>query len=307
MHYLLIGAGFTRNWGGPLSEEVTGSLLGDLHDDPELSAILRKEPLESAFPGFQKPAKVSERRLQEAVTELFNRLNRSLLEIKDFDFSTDRRYSVLDFLAKFDAIFSLNQDLLLECHYLPRFVKGGKWDGVVIPGMTPERLPGQEHYGALAEYWRPTGNFDLPATSQPLVKLHGSTNWSAAPGERILIMGNQKSGPIQSFNVLRRCHEFFSSSLTKPNSKLMVIGYSFQDEHINAEIVSASSRNGLGTYIVDPNGRKVLKDPKMARAQIAGPPRPIEGIKLIGELRRPLSAVFSTDRFAHEELMRFFR
>jgi hypothetical protein len=35
-HYLLIGAGFSRNWGGPLSDEITGSLLGDMHDDPGL-------------------------------------------------------------------------------------------------------------------------------------------------------------------------------------------------------------------------------------------------------------------------------
>ena len=51
-HFLLVGAGFTRNWGGPLSDEVTGSLLGDLHDDAGLEARLRKEPFESAFAGF---------------------------------------------------------------------------------------------------------------------------------------------------------------------------------------------------------------------------------------------------------------
>jgi hypothetical protein len=119
-------------------------------------------------------------------------------------------------------------------------------------------------------------------------------------------MGNAKSGAIKSFKVLRQCHEFFASCLNQPNSKLMVIGYSFQDDHINDVIASASGRHGLGTYILDPNGRRVLQDPKMAHAQIKGPPRPIEGIKLIGELRRPLAQVFGSDGFAFEELMRFF-
>jgi hypothetical protein len=41
-HYLLIGAGFSRNWGGPLSEEITGSLLGKLHDDEEIAGALRR-------------------------------------------------------------------------------------------------------------------------------------------------------------------------------------------------------------------------------------------------------------------------
>lgn len=81
-HYLLAGAGFTRNWGGPLSSEVNGSLLGDLHDDPVLSKRLREAPFESVFEGFNNPAaKPSERqqRFQDAVVNLFQRLNLALL------------------------------------------------------------------------------------------------------------------------------------------------------------------------------------------------------------------------------------
>jgi hypothetical protein len=54
-HYLLIGAGFSRNWGSPLSDEVTGSLLGDLHDDEQIVAALRRGPFEEAFQGFGTP------------------------------------------------------------------------------------------------------------------------------------------------------------------------------------------------------------------------------------------------------------
>jgi hypothetical protein len=43
-------------------------------------------------------------------------------------------------------------------------------------------------------------------------------------------------------------------------------------------------------------------DPKMVRAPIR-PKRDIEDIKLIGELRRPLSTVFADDPFAHGELI----
>jgi hypothetical protein len=86
----------------------------------------------------------------------------------------------------------------------------------------------------------------------------------------------------------------------------MVVGYSFQDEHINSVIESASTERGLGTYLVDPNGRNALRDPKMERAAIR-PYRDIEHIKLVGELRRRLSTVFSGDAFAHGELLRFFQ
>jgi len=45
-YYLLIGAGFSRNWSGPLSEEITGSLLGELHDDSKIANALRRGPFE---------------------------------------------------------------------------------------------------------------------------------------------------------------------------------------------------------------------------------------------------------------------
>ena len=93
--------------------------------------------------------------------------------------------------------------------------------------------------------------------------------------------------------------------LHQPETKLMVIGYSFQDDHINNIICDAFSRTGLGTFLIDPNGRNVLKDPKLADAAVKTR-RDIEDIKLIGELKRPLSAIFRRDSFAHGELMRFF-
>jgi len=111
-HYLLIGAGFTHNWGGPLSDEIAGSLLGDLHDDPEISSALRRGPFEDAFAGFQTPAVTGEAaerlgRFQNAVSSLFSRLNKTLLA-KNFEFNDTVERSVKRFLSGFDAIFSLN-------------------------------------------------------------------------------------------------------------------------------------------------------------------------------------------------------
>jgi hypothetical protein len=48
-HYLLVAAGFSRNWGGPLSEEITGNFLGELHDDEAITGALRRGPFEDAF------------------------------------------------------------------------------------------------------------------------------------------------------------------------------------------------------------------------------------------------------------------
>jgi hypothetical protein len=53
-HLLLLGAGFSHNWGAPLAQAVNGSLLRDLHDDPALERALREQPFENALADFFK-------------------------------------------------------------------------------------------------------------------------------------------------------------------------------------------------------------------------------------------------------------
>ena len=208
-------------------------------------------------------------------------------------------------MERFDAIFSLNQDLLLETHYQPNLVSA-KWSGITIPGMQGSYDAG---HGGPADptklTWRPTGDVDVRGKLQPYFKLHGSSNWKDEQGEPVLIMGSAKSGAIDRFPVLKAYYDKLRHMLGQTGTKLMVIGYSFQDDHINKVICDASARTGLGTFLVDPNGRDVLKDPKMADAMIKAK-REVEDIKIIGELKRPLSAIFRRDVFAHGELMRFF-
>jgi len=308
-HILLLGAGFSRNWGAPLANEITGSLLGELHNDAVLAQRLRSGPFEDAFAGFQRLRGDDEnsrrlRRLQEAVTALFSRMNAALAGTT-FEFENDLAYSIKKFLEKFDAIFTLNQDLLLEIHYHPNVVST-KWSGVAIPGMQggyEAGLSGPTDPTKLT--WRPTGDVAVRGKLQPYFKLHGSSNWKDEQGEPVLIMGSAKSGAIDRFPVLKAYHDKFRNMLGQPGAKLMVIGYSFQDNHINQVVCDASARTGLGTFLVDPNGRDALKDPKMADAMIK-PKRDVEDIKIIGELKRPLSAIFHHDVFAHGELMRFF-
>lgn len=304
-YILLLGAGFSRNWGAPLANEITGSLLGELHDDAVLAQRLRSGPFEDAFAGFQRTRGDDEnsrrlRRLQDAVTGLFSRMNAALAGTS-FEFE----YSIKKFLERFDAIFTLNQDLLLETHYQPNLVSA-KWSGVTIPGMQGSYDAG---HGGPADptklTWRPTGDMTVRGKLQPYFKLHGSSNWKDEQGEAVLIMGSAKSGAIDQFPVLKAYHDKLRHMLGQPGTKLMVIGYSFQDGHINQVICDASAGTGLGTFLVDPNGRDVLKDPKMADAAIKKK-REVEDIKIIGELKRPLSAIFRGDVFAHGELMRFF-
>lgn len=158
------------------------------------------------------------------------------------------------------------------------------------------------------DIWRPNGQYSglqIGSAVQPYIKLHGSTDWETESGSSVLIMGNAKSGSIEKFPLLRWYHQEFESHLRRGNAKLMVIGYSFQDEHINKVILDASNACGLKTFIIDPLGRAVLRDPKMRNASVRAP-RDIEDITIIGELRRTLKEIFGGDRFAVGEIARFF-
>jgi hypothetical protein len=77
-HYLLIGAGFTRNWGGWLASEVFEYLLGDpaVIGNPELRRLLWQHQTKGGFEaaldelqrGSTQAAKRNEAELLSAVS-----------------------------------------------------------------------------------------------------------------------------------------------------------------------------------------------------------------------------------------------
>ena len=57
--------------------------------------------------------------LQAAIIGMFNAMDQAFGSVK-FEQNNNIEYLVRAFLARFDAIFTLNQDLLLERYYLTR-------------------------------------------------------------------------------------------------------------------------------------------------------------------------------------------
>ena len=133
MNYVaLLGAGFSRNWGGWLANEAFEYLIGtpEAMADPGLRELLwryqDKGGFEDALAELQEslrprprpeygieymdrgvPLRSQAGELQAAIKRMFEAMNaayNSQLEIDDVMGS---------FLASFDAIFTLNQDMLL--------------------------------------------------------------------------------------------------------------------------------------------------------------------------------------------------
>ena len=156
----------------------------------------------------------------------------------------------------FDAIFTLNQDLLLESVYLMpvgigyglSLVQGTRWDIGVLPGV--EAIPDPlvvGGYNVLRTHWRPVASprsTVIESRQQPYYKLHGSTNWHDPSGRHLLVMGGNKPTAMQRHPILTWYAEKFAEAVSKPNARLMIIGYGFRDDHINRMICEGWEKGG---------------------------------------------------------------
>jgi hypothetical protein len=131
----------------------------------------------------------------------------------------------------------------------------------------------------------------------PFIKLHGSYNWQTAVGHRLMISGGGKSQQIAGSPLLNSYFSYFSQVTEKPDTHIVVIGYGFNDVHINAEIVKAREA-GANISVLDPQGAQVTRSKYFnpdASLQRGAPQRDVfeasrGGLSVISQ--RPLKEIF---------------
>ena len=276
--------------------------------------------LQNEYVLFGKSPQIKQRldALTQAVIGMFTAMQAAFSRQK-FD---DQDLRLQRFLARFDSIFTLNQDTFLETHYAGPIGWSERWYGSYLPYMKFIKEPAQHmpptsspHGLAapgvglmLCEPLTQEAEYITQENYQPIYKLHGSYNWFAEPnGERLLVIGGNKTGSIKAFHVLAKYHAEFQTILSRPNTHLMIIGYSFGDAHINCAIQDAASK-GMKIFVIDPSGVDVI-DKRNTRAPIR---EPVSGLmqalmpSLIGASRRSLKETIYSDLVENEKVMRFF-
>jgi hypothetical protein len=240
---------------------------------------------------------------------MFERLNATFEPPREFEFSNDTEYSVAHFLSMFDSIFNLNQDLLLDMRYSIQVLtaSGARWNGLEVSGMRP--LPDPSLTGIADDpkrRWAPMEPpFSVTERLQPHFKIHGSSNWITADGRELLVMGGDKEFMIREHEVLRWYYQQFKQRLSIGGNRLMVIGYSFSDRHINEASTEAAQTGTLtGMFLVDPAGWDVLNPTPPHHIKV---PNALEEVQRLGGSTRLLSATFAGDAFEHGKFMNFFR
>jgi hypothetical protein len=312
MRIALLGAGFTRNWGGWLASELVGELCGRVDGDTELLRRLKEiRNFEQVLGELRQEANrgpVQQHRfelLQRAVLATFDEMNQ-MLAAQRFEFNMSEEWWVSRFLADFDAIFTLNQDLLLELHYLPGkdIERERKWrttayPGIALPPNWSNALPLERLQYVLSE----AGPIEHDSRDQPIYKLHGSANWRTADGSPIVVIGGGKEATIRGSTLLSEYLGTFRKYLSAGETKLMVIGYSFADDHVNDVLTEASQYKGVKTYLINPAGLSVFDAPP--NALVTQPKKVFSALNLSGILTRSFRDAFWSDRLAFNSIQRF--
>src|SRR5579863_564880 len=202
-------------------------------------------------------------------------------------------------------LFTLNQDLWPERHFYNQYVSGAA--SVTLPGL--QKRPNQRWFtpdlGPYGEAFVMQPLPDPAAHANPrgcfnVVKLHGSFNWRTSDGRNELVVGTGKTDRIATSPLLSWYWEIFKSVLSSGNVRLLVVGYGFADDHVNAVIADAVDHHGLKLFIWDTGAN--LRD----RVN-AAPYGPLIWKGVLSTATRPMIEVFPSSQDETEEYRRICR
>ncbi len=272
---LLTGAGFSRNWGGRLAREVWEEIFShpDVQKRPSLRTLLLRTPMfEDALGEITDPRTFDDQDrtvMDLAIKQVFQRMDSEHAATLSSPVpKIDSGGLIGDFFARFYSptnrigyIFSLNQDALTER-------LAALWASSV-----PLAVPGIQNLPSAFSPPPPTAPPPLVTLAKPdlgnmrldgnlnYIKLHGSFLWRPEDGSPGMVLGGGKQIAIGRSPLLRAYHDLFNKILCAGDVRLFVIGYGFQDDHINKIIWTASQSHNAKIFLWDKqHPLQLLKD-----------------------------------------------
>jgi hypothetical protein len=267
---LLTGAGFTHNFGAPLARGLWNKIYTAkaVRDQTILIELLHKnEPdFETVYQevidgDYSKDVKVA---IRSAVNGAFSSIDQDLLFPYQLPDSPSIQH-VTDLVKEFRPrhpdqrgyFFTLNQDLFVERHMLENAELhplgiGGR-PGFSGPYLGQRPLTRDELKALPEEAALPAVRRNAEAYCRfGYVKLHGSQDWLDSRGWGVMVLGRAKEDMIAGEPILKWYLDLFRAVLTDSAHRLVVIGYSFRDQHINRALAAAINDPGLDLVVISP-------------------------------------------------------
>lgn len=258
---LLTGAGFTKNFGGFLGSEMWAQIFNDfeIQNCIKLRNLLQENyDFESVYSTVIN-GKYDEND-KDIIKRVVERAYRNLDDVtKDWVFNNESPHPVNwygwgEFINLFSGtgtekglFFTLNQDIFLErksgfrCPGVPIFNNLGydfsSKDFVTLP--TEDAIEKTEK------------DF-LSCAGLIYIKLHGSYGWKSSDGSNQMVIGKNKSVLIEKEPILKWYFDLFKNTIYEGGKKLVIIGYGFNDQHINEILVEGVKNHDLQIYIINP-------------------------------------------------------
>ncbi len=276
---LLTGAGFTKNFGGFLASEMWAQIHNRLQhaNYEELKEITKSEfDYEKIFEEVVKGEKYK-KEPKETVNKSFLEAYKFMDQIICDEEALYGGEHYIDtngfkeFLNEFARnqkepgfFFTLNQDIVFERYFrnvrfvVPGFkkyinsntidIKNTRFDDSWCVNVPTEKALEKEKKEIK---WNEEFYY---------IKLHGSFHWKdSSMGKNMMAIGTSKEEDIEKEPIFKWYSEIFKSVLSKPNHRLLIIGYGFRDPHINKVILDSIKQNSLELYIICPSNPEDFK------------------------------------------------
>ena len=307
----MTGAGYTRNFGGFLAEDMWEKIFNEVTDSPTLKSILSSNDFdyELAYHRVHDGDYSNEEKkaINTAILKAYKKLDDiGQKYIPAANASKAKVLSgakkIIDQLASWDEMnffFTLNQDLFVErlisdtCKpittpYMQRFFLPTSIDSKLpIKDADFKTVPTQDKLDNM-KHATPLSHKELH-----YIKLHGSFGWKASDGSDKLVIGRNKENQIANEPLLSwYFFDLFKKVLFQRERKLLIIGYGFRDDHINKVIAEAIERHALKLYIISPTTSSVFKDELIKADQVYGS-KIFEG--RTGYIRASFETLFPSD------------
>ncbi|ARU41658.1 hypothetical protein CCB80_11100 [Armatimonadetes bacterium Uphvl-Ar1] len=269
---VLLGAGFSKNFGGFLASEFREILLSDpkIMFNNSLRQLLTTEPnYERAVSNMREPFNSQSPNkpiFEAAVLKAYQTMNEHIHATINDRRRSIKTFAINNFIrclypfkngeinGKSAYIFTLNQDLLLErmlqhSGHAPfqtaAATTNTSWHytestDLILPKLH-ESIKIRDIDQSFVDGIDLTGKISI-------IKLHGSSEWMNEEGN-LLIIGGDKQDSVSRSALFTAFQKQFRDSLGA-ESRLLVIGYSFNDDHIN-KIISEKLELGLKLWVWD--------------------------------------------------------
>jgi hypothetical protein len=265
---LLTGAGFTYNFGGFLGKDMWLRIFNNplIQNHDRIRKLLLdddKFDYESVYTQiiFDKDNIYNESEInaiKDVIDKVYNAQEYAVKDICD-DLQKVGNFSnlkLIKFLMRIltegdgkGFFFTLNHDWFIEL-LIPVHMPCISQQNITTPKIT---LPSDYNINEL--------NCDIINNHKLVkyIKLHGSYRWLSSNQENAMVIGYNKLEDIQKEPLLWCYYQKFQEIINEGNKRLLIIGYSFRDEHINKVLQNGVRNHNLRLYVVDPLGLQDFK------------------------------------------------